>query len=445
MQDPRQHSLKCANCINYRWEQPSDSSKIKRCSKCQILNYCSKECQTEHWRKIQKYHCGFLAGTKTQSNVRHSADCCQYCIKENMISEKMNRNIENRYLGCPWYMNDKVRKFKDEQITILGTSVISPFQLGEITGHFQSLIEHSLVTLLRLQNKMRLCYGYFDKDSVRTILEMREVLRTTYCFVETENSQNLHIYYQHNIKLSCLLYKLCQQNLKKLRSEFNSKKLNDKMKLLDTYQLMIGFLEFHFSADDISHGVPKDYIQITYDCIEEVWKKSINILESETWTYEELANTFCKGASCPKCYNCSKHISAINRAFWLDTVETSLNRNLPSAYVIIATPLRSLIFVCGDNNCVKGFYEKISIHIKDLNCSPNRCDACFKHVRKMHRCSKCLTKIYCGQDCLNQDWNIHKDLCTKILRKQKMDKKQRQIDHDAFNKFLSALSSIKVS
>ena len=127
----------------------------------------------------------------------------------------MNRNIENRYLGCPWYMNDKVRKFKDEQITILGTSVTSPFQLGEITGHFQSLIEHSLVTLLRLQNKMRLCYGYFDKDSVRTILEMREVLRTTYCFVETENSQNLHIYYQHNIKLSCLLYKLCQQNLKK--------------------------------------------------------------------------------------------------------------------------------------------------------------------------------------------------------------------------------------
>ena len=441
MQNPQQHSVKCANCINYKWKQPLDDSTIRRCSNCQLLNYCSKECQIEHWKKTHKYHCKFLAGIKTQSNIEHNPALCQYCKKEANITEKRREIREDNYLGCPWNMNDKIN---DKKITLLGKLVSSPFQLGEITGNFQSLIEHTLVTLLRLQNKMRTCYGYLNKESVKTILEMREVLRTTYCFVETQNSKNLHIYYQQNIKLSCLLYKLCRHDLEQIHSEFGSKKINDKLKLQDTYQLMIGFLQFHFSTNDISGKIPENCFQITYTYIEQVWKKSISMLESEVWKYEDLVKALYVEISQPKCYHCFKSISTLSHAFWLDKIEASLNRILSTAYVIVAAPLNSLIFVCGDIDCVKNVYKRISFYVENLSCSPSRCDTCFRHTHKMHRCSKCLTKWYCGQACLNRDWAIHKDLCFKVTRKQKMDKNQRLIDHDAFNEFLTALSNTKL-
>ena len=56
------------------------------------------------------------------------------------------------------------------------------------------------------------------------------------------------------------------------------------------------------------------------------------------------------------------------------------------------------------------------------------CDNCFKVGRKGHRCSKCLTKIYCTKECQREDFKVHNKVCRveEVERKKKGDKRERQ-------------------
>ena len=102
-------------------------------------------------------------------------------------------STENNYLGCYWNLSEFTRKPNDHQIFLLTRMVPSPFQLGEITNQFQSLLEHTLVTLLQIQHIMQKSYGYRNKKATNNIMHMRELLRTTYCFINTKGSKNPHI------------------------------------------------------------------------------------------------------------------------------------------------------------------------------------------------------------------------------------------------------------
>ena len=43
-----------------------------------------------------------------------------------------------------------------------------------------------------------------------------------------------------------------------------------------------------------------------------------------------------------------------------------------------------------------------------------KCDNCGLPVEKMHRCTRCLTKLYCGVQCRDQDWEkVHRQVCRK--------------------------------
>ena len=58
------------------------------------------------------------------------------------------------------------------------------------------------------------------------------------------------------------------------------------------------------------------------------------------------------------------------------------------------------------------------------------------YVDNGHRCSRCLTKYYCGKACLDEDWIIHKEACVKVERKKIMDKKERLHDSNMYNSYL---------
>ena len=47
-----------------------------------------------------------------------------------------------------------------------------------------------------------------------------------------------------------------------------------------------------------------------------------------------------------------------------------------------------------------------------------RCDHCGKLVLGGHRCYKCHTKVYCGQECYDADLSVHKEICKP---KEEMD------------------------
>lgn len=55
--------MECANCIVFQWEQPAVGN-LQKCSRCKVLQYCSKDCQKEHWMLVHKEQCKQLAKTK---------------------------------------------------------------------------------------------------------------------------------------------------------------------------------------------------------------------------------------------------------------------------------------------------------------------------------------------------------------------------------------------
>ena len=53
----------CANCLLFQWEQP-DIGDLQKCTRCKVLQYCSKECQKEHWMLVHKSQCKKFAEIK---------------------------------------------------------------------------------------------------------------------------------------------------------------------------------------------------------------------------------------------------------------------------------------------------------------------------------------------------------------------------------------------
>ena len=114
----------CVNCDNYGWDQPSDKSKIKRCSNCKVMSYCSPECQKEHWKKVHKDHCKYLSGKRVQSSTVHHHSVCRYCWKESQVGDEMSSPSVS-YLGCPWILGN-IMGFR---VKINENLAPSPFQL----------------------------------------------------------------------------------------------------------------------------------------------------------------------------------------------------------------------------------------------------------------------------------------------------------------------------
>ena len=72
----------CYNCDIYEWKQPEDSSIIKKCAKCEFVNYCSSQCEEEHWENIHKHHCKYLGKEEVLEKSIHEKEDCPACQEE---------------------------------------------------------------------------------------------------------------------------------------------------------------------------------------------------------------------------------------------------------------------------------------------------------------------------------------------------------------------------
>jgi len=99
-------------------------------------------------------------------------------------------------------------------------------------------------------------------------------------------------------------------------------------------------------------------------------------------------------------------------------------------------PFLPPMFSCGDETCLQKILKKKmvcgrlmqSILATYGRLGSSRCDFCFLHEEKVHRCSKCLTKTYCSRECLLRDSKEkHEEFCEKDAeeRKVKRDSKSR--------------------
>ena len=70
---------------------------MKKCTVCQKIYYCSKECQEEHWRKIHKRQCKFFSGEKgLEGTVVHNKETCSDCIKQKAAGKAVFKEISER-------------------------------------------------------------------------------------------------------------------------------------------------------------------------------------------------------------------------------------------------------------------------------------------------------------------------------------------------------------
>ena len=72
----------CANCDVYGWKQPTNKDVLKRCSGCQVIWYCDKMCQEEHWHHTHKNQCKYLSNKKLKRNAKHDEPTCLVCKEE---------------------------------------------------------------------------------------------------------------------------------------------------------------------------------------------------------------------------------------------------------------------------------------------------------------------------------------------------------------------------
>ena len=434
----------CANCYIYRWKQPSDKSSIKRCASCKYFYYCSLECQNEHWHKVHKYHCKYLAGKKKQKHIKHDPSLCRYCLEEANVGEKAMSSSKNSCLGCPWSNTaHSIGGFNSSVIMIYGSKAPSPFQLGEITGRYDSLIEHTLVILQRLHHKMFKIYRYWNKEFGSKLVIIRDLIRASYCFMPTQRSKNPHNLYRYDMILSLLIRQLYTRSLKAVQVDMTRLQLTDSLRLVDSCKLLISFLSYNFEPDETKYSLPEHHFKVSFEDNSNIWRKILSIMESGIWSYEMLVETVCSGITIRNCFSCRKKVSTVNYVIriGIDPASSYAIHLEPGA--IILAPLPALVFICGANRCVGEISKVLVPQISAVTPSYSDCDNCLRNVSKGHRCSNCLTKFYCGKACLNEDWDIHKQGCLQVERKERAEKQERLLRSEMFNDMIMYLSMIK--
>ena len=91
---------------------------------------------------------------------------------------------------------------------------------------------------------------------------------------------------------------------------------------------------------------------------------------------------------------------------------------------------------CGKETCRKAVMQKHAVDnvaimgtmMEEIKKHQNsRCDWCKTMKKEVHRCSRCLTKHYCSQECLNMDWEkVHKKVCKEKPDIRKLKSQQRK-------------------
>ena len=422
----------CANCPSYKWPQPDNVDK--RCAGCKILHYCSKECQTEHWLKVHKFHCKYLSGSKVMKDSSHKSSSCRRCQSEIIIGSETMAKEEVSVLGCP---------FSKEETCVLplryglDLEAPSPVKLGEITGIFPSKVEHTVSSMQRLIYKMSLMEQY-KMEGVQKIIEelslellnMRMVTHVCYCFSAPRELDSGRFFLTTDNFVSLI------SSLQKI---LNKERLgnNGKVKLMDTLLLLCQLLKtVLFKTIPVPNAFTAGaYVEVTEPEIFGKWERVLQKLDSDDWTYNQLISILLPNdKSSHRCFGCGNAVNARSAGFWEDVFNAGFGDDGPKFYFTTALPIG--FFLCQfsiSSPCSRkmiilyNYYFASEKTERQKNAALRNywCDTCFKASGSLHRCSACLTKLYCGPVCRDEDWTIHKQVCMKDDRKKKEGKIDR--------------------
>jgi len=408
---------------------------LLRCSRCRYISYCSKECQQEHWVKVHSQHCKYLARQKELHNNRHDPTICPGCIREAEIGQVRMSRTDNPDLGCPWFREHFPRlplpAFRNVGLVDAATPL--PFDLGEITGQFLSKAEHTASILSHLLHKLKMTKhpAYSSNPAAinhmeKMVINMRQVIWLNY----------IHRVPDHLETPIAISIKSVVADIVKQSDEINGKLAKDKFKdqsefrLWDTYKLFLGILlNYKFVEavqDSVRMGLPGlpehlAKLLVTPAQFSDMWVRVLNSFTGKAVPYTDLLRKVCGSDLNQKCFGCLQDITVSDVGYG--------NCKIPFIYQGFIPA-----YLCGDVGCYKqvhGLNNQVLKTCVKINCelAEHSCDYCFLVSRTtVHRCTRCLTKYYCGVECRDADWaKVHKLVCKKDQgRKVKSGKQERR-------------------
>jgi len=473
----------CPCCTLYQWEEKSDEPLL-RCSLCKAVRYCSKDCQKEHWEKQHKVQCKKMRATpelpehiqdayatgdlaSVMKFFRETPDYAKKLAKSVMQKElhvpfncstcqqvaKLGSEINSKadpHWGCllgPLSSTIELRDLAQEISSEEYTLAKLPFTMGEQTGEFTSRYEQTLSLMQRVLHKMYLTSHPLVADDarLRSMFQYIGGIRSELLglAVESPPGQILEYFHQDQIGNS-KLYRHLLELVYEMTKEFSTEE-DGPYKLWKTFQILVFFCLHLSHADrvlfeELGKQVNDETLAAALNKNESAEKfnlKRVAVLEGlekgmMPFTY--LLNILCDGNQHKICGTCNSSIFVEDIVFPSFVQRSLQTPSKPSLLCFCGVST----FSCSSISCFETSWENTTslamtlqtiYHHFALKSTPNRCDMCFKFSKKVHRCDRCLTKVYCSEECRDQDWSlVHKDLCKKEQdgRKMKGGSKERK-------------------
>ena len=451
----------CANCENYDWSQPADLGKLMTCSKCKFISYCSKECQLEHWVKVHKQHCKYLAGLKLLPQSRHDPAHCHTCERQAEIGEDQIVKATNPSLPCifPTLITFVPVLCQPDHGNGNRTSANLPFQMGEMSGKFPTRAEQTISIICQLLYKMKLikhpAWTILPEASKQLSSLLNCIKRLIWDFyIKIVPGHKLDITIQNMLtdnSSSPGLIKEVFAEVDKIDEKLAAVKFMDKSvyRPWDAVKLLLGVLyqfSFDYQRKDAERLAGEEMLRnvmcrnafklrVSSAQFSDMWSQLLETMTGKLVPYIDLVKITCEGQLNQVCCGCSKEIHVLE-VFFNRRTEIECKKVVPFKFQGDVTACFCADVVCFDqvvgsrfwhtSNFIAHVYSKLS-----LDLSYHRCDHCFLPSKdSIHRCTGCLTKLYCGELCRDEDWGkVHSQVCKRgEKRKKKGGKQQRKED-----------------
>ena len=326
----------CANCFVYGWKQPEDIATLKSCKQCKVMQYCSKECQAEHWKLIHKEHCKKLKQAKE--------------------AEQLERG--------------------DVSSSSVGIFSQHPFPLS---GKLDDTFELLLNLIQRILAKMwQTGHPAWDLDEVKQLL-----MSTQKCRQLIWADRKLF----PKIKQVALRVPICPPDQ---RSSFDPNDLGSTLHLvigrLDSHKKLVmvkSLKEPHSSipeklwqAVDREVGIFPDRLQ---DLIQAFYDSGDHIPP-----FHDLLKVFCGGTLLQKCSFCYENLTVA-------AMKDEANGCREDVSTVLLEPYLPVLFVCSATSCRDQMdsrmlnWAKWASAVETTHRKLLSCDFCFKGAEELHR------------------------------------------------------------
>ena len=452
----------CANCISMMRNEKCDKNstnscscaacrglELRRCTGCQVVAYCSKLCQTEHWKSNHKAWCQILAWKTRVPAVEHRVGQCRACTpaKSGRFCESLhirNRAVVSFFNGFGYHMDTecacRVDNREEEQYRSRPENAFPsqfPFQLGENTGVFLGWIDEYLYNLTRLFLKIFTGqHRHLFQPAGNDVTEYMETLRSKYwVYVLIERRPHVSEIHLAQHALS-YLPKDCPwsgEAFNKLDLALKGEKYWEQFlaSLGEFFKRLRRVKYSSLNLETISEKERAGSLQSLLQLAELQTDRQLDFTLDFSFP---LVTRLPADLTCLACQRslggetAQHQLQHPNLAWLADTDYHKMdlvNLRLAGRPVIHQKSEAGgeMVVTCGTRACISRGLEEQEENLRkegravlEFLCQAQLCYGCLRHSLRTHRCSQCRAVRYCSNLCLQADWARHQPACRGEVR-----------------------------